>query len=85
MDSKVYSEVYSILNMLGDQYISKLPQDIIDLIESNKEDEYIKVYSIDTIKNENINEEALELISYFNIEYWNNDIDIDDIITILPE
>ena len=43
----IYSEVYAILNMLGKEYINKLPNDIYNIIKEEKSTEYnfVALYS----------------------------------------
>ena len=41
----IYSEVYAILNMLGKEYIDKLPKDIYNIIKEEKSSEYNPVYA----------------------------------------
>ena len=70
MRDRVYSEVYSILNMLGSRYIGKLPKKLYRLIESKKSDEYcLQVNSIRDL-NGSVQRETLALIALLHLNYW---------------
>ncbi|MBR2744577.1 MAG: hypothetical protein IKE01_04705 [Clostridia bacterium] len=70
-EGKMYSEVNGILNLLGDEYRSKLPQKMIKLIESNKLDNYTPVYDFTDLSNTtNISKEAISFICMLHCKYW---------------
>ena len=71
---KAYSEVYSILNLLGKDYIDKLPNDLYKMIKENRNMEYSPLYdlSID-INKQNISEQALAMITLLNLKCWSNE------------
>lgn len=67
----VYSEVYSILQLLGKEYIDKLPKDIYRIIERKRTENYnLQFNSIADINEKNIQKEALAMIATFHIKYW---------------
>ena len=69
--------------MLGEKYISAIPEDEYNTICDSRDSTYKPKYDIKTIKNEKICQEALDIISFFYVRYWDNYGD--DIIKILPE
>ena len=70
---EIYSEVYSILNLLGDKYISKLPNSLYKMIEEKKSETYNPTYnSINNLKNQNIKRESISMIALFHLNYWCN-------------
>lgn len=70
---EMYSEVYSILNLLGNSYISKLPQSLFKMIEDEKLDTYNPQYTEDKSLNEqNVKRESLSMIALFHLNYWCN-------------
>ena len=85
MDEKVYSEIFSILKMLGKKYINSIPQEIINVIENSMDKKYQPMYNIDNISNEKIRFETLSVIAYLNTEYWHEIIDDNNMISILFE
>ena len=68
---KIYSEVYGILNVLGNEYINKIPTKIYQYIVSQKDNSLQIYYDVNkTIDEQKISEEALMFISYLNLQYW---------------
>lgn len=66
---ETYSEVYSVLELLGEDYISKLPSKMYNMIEEERLKEYNPSYSM-PLKNENIKKEALAIIAVLHLNYW---------------
>lgn len=70
---EMYSEVYSILNLLGNSYIAKLPKSLFKMIEEEKSSTYNPQYREDQSLNEqNIKRESLSMIALFHLNYWCN-------------
>lgn len=70
---EMYSEVYSILNLLGNNYIAKLPKSLFKMIEEQKSSTYNPQYREDKNLNEqNIKRESLSMIALFHLNYWCN-------------
>lgn len=68
---ETYSEVYSILNMLGEDYITKLPSKLYNLIKEEKSNEYNPQYDgTIALEQQNITKEALSMIALFHLNYW---------------
>ena len=69
MDTKtkeIYSEVYGILNMLGKNYIEKLPSNLYKMIKQEKINEYNPQYdSSIALEQQNIKKESLSMIALF--------------------
>lgn len=74
MTQEIYSEVYSILNLLGDYFINKLPTSLYEMIKKEKSSTYNPQYSKKIDLNEqNIKRESLSMIALFHLNYWCND------------
>ena len=76
MDEKtkeIYSEVYSILNMLDKSYITRLPEKLYMMIQKEKSNKYNPQYdpNID-LSEQNIKKETLSIIALFHLNYWCN-------------
>lgn len=72
--SKRLVEVYAVLNHLKRSDYEKIPKSLIDLINENKDDEYIWNYDESKdLKNQDINRDALAILSYINMKYLLND------------
>lgn len=66
-----YSEVYSLLQMLGDNFINKLPKHLYTLIEEEKSEEYNPIYSFDLkLEEQKIKKESLSMIALFHLTFW---------------
>ena len=76
MDSttnEIYSEVYAILQILGQNYINKLPNKLYEIIEKEKSNTYNPTYdSIDNLASLNIKKESISMIALFHLNYWCN-------------
>ena len=70
---ETYSEVYSILILLGESYITKLPKSLYNMIIEEKLNEYNPKYSSSiALEQQNIKKEALSMIALFHLNYWCN-------------
>lgn len=70
---ETYSEVYSILNMLGENYITKIPSKLYQMIKEEKSNEYNPQYDFSiALEQQNIKKEALSMIALFHLNYWCN-------------
>ena len=68
---EIYSEVYSILNLLGESYIKKLPVSLFNMIKEEKMQDYSPEYdSKINLKQQNIKRETLSMIALFHLNYW---------------
>lgn len=70
---EIYSEVYSILNLLGESYIKKLPVSLFNMIKEEKRQDYNPKYdSKINLEQQNIKRETLSMIALFHLNYWCN-------------
>jgi len=61
---EIYSEVYSILNLLGESYIKKLPVSLFNMIKEEKRQDYNPKYdSKINLEQQNIKRETLSMIA----------------------
>lgn len=68
---ETYSEVYSVLNMLGKDYITKLPSKLYQMIKEEKSNEYNPQYDLTiALEQQNIKKESLSMIAIFHLNYW---------------
>lgn len=76
---EMYSEVYSVLNLLGDEYINKLPKNLYKLIQQEKLETYNPIYSnIESLKEKNIKRESIAMLALFHVNYWCNSVEEKD-------
>lgn len=77
----IYSEVYSVLNLLGDYYINTIPKSLYKMICERKNNEYHPQYnSISDLNKKNIKKETLSLVCLLQKNYWDYGLNIDTII-----
>ena len=71
---EIYSEVYQILNLLGNDYIDKLPTSLINMLREKREIDYNPEYTDDIPLNEqNIKKETMSIIALLYLNYWCED------------
>ena len=63
-------EVEYILKKLDDEYIKKIPQEIWDYIEENKDKNYVFNYDDNkTLVEQKLNIDTISILTYINMEY----------------
>ena len=71
---KIYSQVYSMLQLLGNNYIKKTPKRLLQLIDSQRDKDYNPKYNLETnFIEQNVNKKALSIICMIDLEYWCNE------------
>ncbi len=71
MEANVYSEIYSFIKFLGNEYINKLPQEEYKLIYKNRNKEYNPKYKLSDFKDDRkMLFETKVIILYFLVKYW---------------
>lgn len=77
----VYSEVYSVLRLLGDYYIESIPNSLYKMIVERKNNDYNPEYkAISELNNRNVKKVTVSLICLLNKNYWNYNMNIDRIL-----
>ena len=67
-------EVSEILNHLKKSDYDKIPKEVIDVIEKNKDKEYIWKYDeTKDLKNQNVSKDTIAILSYINMQYLLNE------------
>ena len=70
---EIYSEVYGILNLLGDDYKKRLPKNLLNLIENKRNLSYEPKYNSEiSLLEQKIKRESLSIIALFHLNYWCN-------------
>lgn len=69
-----YTEVYEILNWLGDEYKSRVPKKVMELIKGERRIDYRPQIDFKQPLNlQPLKQETKNLIAYLNYYYWCND------------
>lgn len=67
----MYSEIYGILNMLGNDYKDSIPKQILNLIEDKRFKDYTPKYNVSIpLWKQNISKGATEFICMLHYNYW---------------
>lgn len=67
---RAYSEVYNLINALGDSYVNKIPTSIYNTLKTKRDTNYNPKYEKDqVITDKDISYEGLALISAINLQY----------------
>lgn len=85
MDNNVYSEVYSVLNLLDENYLRRIPEDILFFIKENMSEDvdYMdKNQSFDEIK---ITREAEDMLALLTYHYLCDDTEKVEVNKVMEE
>ena len=68
---EIYSEVYQVLNLLGNEYIDKLPNSLLNMLKEKRNISYTPQYIEDIpLNKQNIKNETLAIIALLHLNYW---------------
>ena len=71
IDKRAYSELYSILQMLGKEYIDKIPEKIYIAIESRKDDTYNPVYNdMEEVLEGRVKRKTVSILALLDYNYF---------------
>lgn len=81
-NSVMYSEIYDILNLLGSEYIDKIPYKFYQHIEKSRDPEYKSDFILDDgmIDENKIAKETVALFTILNLKYFIEDENEKEII-----
>lgn len=67
------SEVYCLLEILGDAYKNKLPSKFLKFVNENRDTDFSIEVNENDFENLKISKDGLVLISFLNLKYWVDD------------
>jgi len=71
MQSKIYSEVYELLRIMGEDYINKIPQGLYSKISENRDKNYITKYNKDLpIYEQELDKNTIAFLCMLHYNYW---------------
>ena len=71
MQSRIYSEIYEFLKIMGEDYINKIPQELYYRISENKDENYILKYKKDIpIYEQELDKKTVALLCMLHYNYW---------------
>ena len=69
--SNVYSEVYAVLSLMESQYIDKIPNQLMELVRSEKNEKYAPNIKIDIpLDEQGLQRKTLAFLAMLNLNYW---------------
>lgn len=69
--SLAYSEVCTILNMLEDEYKERVPKNVMDFFEEERNKEYNTIIDVNIpLEKQNLKRKTLVLLAILNLNYW---------------
>ncbi len=82
---EIYSEVYQVLILLGNEYIDKLPSSLFNMLKEKREVNYIPQYVEEVpLNKQNIKKETMSIITLLYLNYWceneNEKLEIEQIL-----
>lgn len=70
-EAKIYSEVYALVQLAGEDYKNMLPDKVKKSIEAKRDKTYTPVYSINIpLEKQNIKKESLAILANIEYNYW---------------
>ena len=71
IDKKAYSELYAILQMLGKEYIDKIPEKIYKTIEKRKDDTYNPIFKdMEEVLEGRVKRKTVSMIALLDYNYF---------------
>lgn len=68
---ETYSELYQILNLLGNEYIGKLPNSLFNMLKEKRDINYNPQYTVDKpLNKQNVKKETISIIALLHLNYW---------------
>ncbi len=69
-----YQEVYKILSLMDKLTVMKIPEEILKNINKKRNKEYVtRIDKNDIFNEQNVSKTAMDLICYFEYNYWMDD------------
>ena len=81
----MFNEVYSFLNLLGNEYIYKLPNNVYEYIKVERVPNYDVKLNTEKDIIPQISKDALAFIAYLNLKYWATAEEQQELIAIYKE
>lgn len=68
-----YTEIFELLEIIGNNYKNKLPVKVYKFFEENKLEKYNKSEIVSKIKRKELSDEALNIFAFLNLKYFCED------------
>ncbi len=86
MDGVACEEIWEIIEQLGEEDRNKIPKEIIETIDRNRDKYYNANIDLDIpLEEQKISEKAVDLLCYINLEYLSTPEEKEELIKIYSE
>lgn len=84
---KAYSEIYEILQLLGSEFVDKIPNEFIEFIDKEKDNDYYPNIKKDIpLEEQNLLEDTINILAMLKLDYWcENESEKEELRNILIE
>lgn len=84
---KAYSEIYEILQLLGSEFVDKIPNEFIEFIDKEKDNDYYPNIKKDIpLEEQNLFEDTINILAMLKLDYWcENESEKEELRNILIE
>lgn len=74
--NKAYTEVYKILQFLGDEYINRIPNKFIEYLKENKDNDYIAIIDPEIpLQEQGLLVDTISILALLKRDYWCKNIE----------
>lgn len=71
---QVYSETYAILQLLEEEFLSKIPKNLIEILENEKDDTYdVNINPNIPLEEQKLHPDTISLLAMLKVDYWCED------------
>lgn len=71
---RVYSETYAILQLLQEEFLSKIPSNLIEILKTEKDDTYdVNINPNIPLEEQNLHPDTISLLAMLKVDYWCED------------
>ena len=69
--NKAYSEVYSILNLMDNYYVEKIPMQLREIIKNERQEDYEPEIKTDVpLDEQKLQNKTFSILAMLNLNYW---------------
>lgn len=71
---RVYSETYAILQLLQEEFLSKIPTNLIEILKTEKDDTYnVNINPNIPLEEQDLHPDTISLLAMLKVDYWCDD------------
>lgn len=71
---QVYSETYAVLQLLQEEFLNKIPNNLIEIIKSEKDKTYdVNINPNIPLEEQNLHPDTISLLAMLKVDYWCED------------